>query len=225
MLFTASSARGLILLGTLTAALERASLTPLAFAIENVVHGVAASRAAEVRGVADRRAGRFMTARPSAQGRRQNNFCCVTTRRRNCGVRRCLRPGLGVLTARPLRCGVLGFGGCVQASAGLPPGRLPVADQASAFGILAVALVRASRLILATAAFAQAEAWPRSSRPGTAMAPWLTMTAAHGRTCTPKGQPGGNALTFSSGAFANRDAGDRRQCTHRGMNQTGKETA
>lgn len=111
-----------------------------------------------------------------AQGRRQQNFCCVTTRRRNLGDLRCLRRRGDAATARTLLLGVLGFGRIVLTPLGLPPRRQPAPDQAQAFGVLAVTLVPTPRLVLASTAFAQADAQPRSS----ATAVWFIMTTAHG---------------------------------------------
>ena len=110
----------------------------------------------------------------------KKNFCCVTTRRRNLGVLRCLRRGFGSLAAHALRLRVLSFGGGIQAASGLPLRRLPAADLPLAFQILAVTLVPTPRLVLPSAAFAQADPRPRSSRTGTAAALWLKMAAAHG---------------------------------------------
>ncbi len=98
-----------------------------------------------------------MAPRPVAQGSRQQNFCCVTTRRRNLGVLRCLRQRWGTLTARTLRLGVLDFGRIVLASSRLPPRRLPAADQPPAFGVLAVTLVPTTRLVLVPTALAQTD--------------------------------------------------------------------
>jgi hypothetical protein len=121
-----------------------------------------------------------MAPRPVAHGSRRNNFCCVTTRRRNLRVLGGLRRRCGVLTARTLSLGMLGFGRLVLTPFGLPPRRLPAPQQTQAFGVLAVTLVWASRLILASAAFAQASPRPRSSRSGMATALWLMIMAAHG---------------------------------------------
>jgi hypothetical protein len=115
-----------------------------------------------------------------AQGRRQQNFCCVTTRRRNLGDLRCLRRRWDAATARTLLRGVLGFGRIVLTPLGLPPRRLPAPPHAQAFGVLAVTLVPTPRLVPAATAFAQAEPRPRPSRTGTAAAVWLIMTTAHG---------------------------------------------
>ena len=130
--------------------------------------------------VAVRLQGRFIAAWPVARGRRQQNFCCVTTRRRNLGDLRCLRRRWDALPARTLLLGVLGFDRILLTPSRLPPRRLPASEQTQAFGILAVTLVPTPRLVLAATAFAQAEPRPRSSRTGTAAAVCLIMTTAHG---------------------------------------------
>src|SRR5436190_11450500 len=81
---------------------------------------------------------------------------------------------------------MLRFGGLVLTPLGLPLRRLPTPHQPQAFGVLAVMLVPTPRLVLASTAFAQADARSRSS----ATAVWLIMTMAHGRTF-PRDSPGG----------------------------------
>ena len=110
----------------------------------------------------------------------KKNFCCVTTRRRNLGVLRCLRRGFGSLAARALRLRVLRFGCGIQAASGLPLRRLPAADLPLAFQILAVTLVPTPRLVLPSAALAQADPRARSSCTGTARALWFNVAGAHG---------------------------------------------
>jgi hypothetical protein len=110
----------------------------------------------------------------------KKNFCCVTTRRRNLVTVRRLGRGLGSLTAHALSLCVLGLHLSVLTASGLSLRRLPTADFALAFGILAVALVPASRLVLAPAPFAQAEPRPWSSYSGTTAVFWFTVATAHG---------------------------------------------
>jgi len=87
----------------------------------------------------------------------------VTTRRRNFGfVGRSWQRG-GALTARSLGLGVLGFGGIILASLGLPPRRLPAPDQSQAFGVLTVSLVPTLGRVLAPAALAQADPRPTTA--------------------------------------------------------------
>ena len=57
---------------------------------------------------------------------------------------------------------------------------LPAADFALAFRILAVSLVPTPRLVLASAALAQAESRARPTHTGTAVMFWFTVAAAHG---------------------------------------------
>jgi len=185
---------------TCTLTLESAAELPLAFAIKHPANRLTASGTAVACLVASQLRRCFMASWPIAQDSRRKNLCCVTTRRRNFRRLRCLRRSRGTLTARPLGLGVLGLDRFILPPPGLPPGRLPAPYQAQALGILAVVLVPTFRLILASTAFAQADPRPRSSRPGTAAAISLIITLAHGRYA-PRGQPGENALTFSSGAY------------------------
>jgi hypothetical protein len=71
---------------------------------------------------------------------------------------------------------VLRFDRLVLTPAGLPPRRLPAPHQAEAFGILAVTLVPAPRLVLLSTPFSQTHPRPRSA----ATAVRLIMTLAHG---------------------------------------------
>jgi hypothetical protein len=110
----------------------------------------------------------------------KKNFCRVTTRRRNLVIVRRLGRGLGSLAAHALSLSVLGLNLGVLTASGLSPRRLPAADFALAFGILAVALVPAPRQVLAPAPFAQAEPRAWSSYSGTTAVLWFTVVAAHG---------------------------------------------
>ena len=69
----------------------------------------------------------------------------------------------GPLAARAFGLGVARFGLLGLAMFGLPPRRLPAPDLALTLGLLAVALIPASRLVLAAAPFAQAD--PRTWSP------------------------------------------------------------
>ena len=86
----------------------------------------------------------------------------------------------GAPTALPFRRGVLGFDRFIQATPGLPLGRLPALDLPQTLGVLAVTLVPTPWQVLLATAFAQANPGPRSSRTGTATAIWTTITATHG---------------------------------------------
>jgi hypothetical protein len=206
---------GLVLLRACAAALESATASPLAFTIEHPANGLTASGAAVARLAAARLRGWFMAPWPVAQGSRRKNVCCVTTRRRNLRrLRRLWRRG-DALTARTFGRGVLGFSRIVLPSFGLPPRRLPAPYQTQAFGVLAVMLVPTPRLVLASTAFAQADAHPRSS----ATTVWLIMTTAHGSAFS---------QGTARGERANVLLGRLSQATNQSilprMNQTGKET-
>ena len=184
-------AGGLVVPFACAAVLQRAAPQPLAFAIEYPANRLTAGGAAVASLVAARLRRWLMAPGPVAQRSRRKNFCCVTTRRRNFGLLRWLRRGGGALTARTLRLGMLGFGRVVLAPPGLPPRRLPAADQTQAFGVLAVTLVPTQRLVAAATAFAQADPRPRSSRTTTMAAGCLIMTTAHGSAFSQRVSPGG----------------------------------
>ena len=176
LLVAAPRAGGLILLLACAPASESATELPLAFTITHSANRLTADLAAVARLVAARLHNRLMAPWPVAHGSRRKNSCCVTTRRRNLRwLRRLWRRG-GALTARTFGLGVLGFGRIILSSFGLPLRRLPAPDQTQAFGILAIMLVPTPRLVLASTAFAQADARPRSS----ATTVWLIMMTAHG---------------------------------------------
>jgi hypothetical protein len=94
---------------------------------------------------------------------RKKNFCCVTTRRRNLWFLTSLGRVLDPLAARALGLDVPSFGLGSLAVFGLPPRRLPLADLAETFRLLAVSLVPAPRLVLAAAPFTHAAPWARSA--------------------------------------------------------------
>jgi hypothetical protein len=131
----------------------------------------------------------------------RKKICCVTTRHGNFWLFQHLRRRRDTPAARTLSLGMLGLDPFVLSTPRLPPRRLPAADLAQALRILAVTLVPTPGLILAPTAFAQTHPRPRSPRTGTWAASWITMMTTHGRSLSPKGQPEGNARTFSSGAF------------------------
>lgn len=133
----------------------------------------------------------------------KKNFCYVTTRRRNLGVLRCLGIGFGLSAARTLGLSVLGFDLDVQAMSGLPLRRLPAADLPQAFRLLAVTLVPTPRLVLASAAFAQAHPRARSSRSGTARALWFNVAGAHGSAIS-QGTARGERTTVLLGRLSKR---------------------
>jgi hypothetical protein len=126
----------------------------------------------------------------------EKNFCCVTTRRRNFRSLRRLGHGLGALAAQALRLGMLGFGLGIQPALGLPPCCLPAANLPLAFRILAVTLVPTPRLVLPSAAFAQANPHPRAASTGTSTALWFIVAGAHGSHHLPRDSPGRRATVL-----------------------------
>ena len=133
----------------------------------------------------------------------KKNFCCVTTRRRNLGVRRCFGRGLGAVAAREFSLCVLGFARGGLAPSGLPLRCLPATDLPTAFRILAVTLVPTPRLVLASATFAQADPGARSSRTGTAGALWINVAGAHGSDFS-QGKARGELATVLPGRLFQR---------------------
>ena len=83
-------------------------------------------------------------------------FCCVTMRGRDFGAFNDLDRGFGLLSALFLGLGMLGSDAIVAATLSLAASRLPAVDLSQALRVLTVALVPASRLVLATASFAKA---------------------------------------------------------------------
>ncbi len=154
----------------------------------------------------------------------KKNFCCVTTRRRNLRVLRCLGRGFGALAAHALSLRVLRFGCGIQAASGLPLRRLPAADLPLAFRILAVTLVPTPRLVLPSAAFAQADPRAWSSCTGTARALSFKVAGAHGSIVSQGTARGERALVLL-GRLAKPGIRRRRQSIRPGRNQTRKETA
>jgi hypothetical protein len=186
LLVAAPRSGGLKLLLACAPASESATELPLAFTIPHSANRLTAGGAAVARLVAARLHNGLMAPWPVAHGSRRKNFCCVTTRRRNLGRLWRLWRRVGTLTARPFSLGVLSFDFVVLTPLGLPLRRLPALHQTLAFGILAITLVPRLRQVLASTAFAQADALARSS----ATAFWLIMTMAHGSTI-PRDSPGG----------------------------------
>ena len=123
-------------------------------------------------------------------GEGKKRLCCVTTRRRVLWILSSLGDGLGVLAARALGLGVLGFALGVLATIGLPPGGLPAADLALALETLAVTLVPAPRPVLVPAPFAQADSRARSARSGPRTVLSRTLVRAQRRFDLPRESPG-----------------------------------
>jgi hypothetical protein len=134
----------------------------------------------------------------------KKNFCCVTTWGRNLWVLSDLGRGLVALTALLLRLGMLCFDAVVPTAFSLAASILPAADLPQAFRVLAVALVPASWLVLASASFAKASPWARSPRSGQTAVSVSTVECAHG-SCNSQGKSSGRMLIASSpGAIKNR---------------------
>ena len=110
----------------------------------------------------------------------KKNFCCVTTRRRIFGLLRCLGHGFDALATHAFALRVPRFGGGILATAGLSLCRLPAAYLPLTVRLLAVTLVPTPRLVLPSAAFAQADTRPRASRSGTARTLWFIVVGTHG---------------------------------------------
>jgi len=134
----------------------------------------------------------------------KKNFCCVTTGRRKLWVFNGLGRSLGALTALALGLGVSAFGLGILTMFGLSPGRLPLADPAETFRLLAVALIPAPRLVGASAAFAHATPRARSAPSGPAVGLSLNVEGAHGRIELPREKLGEDVSAFSPGALKSR---------------------
>jgi hypothetical protein len=117
-------------------------------------------------------------------------FCCVTTRRRKFRFLNILGHGLGLLKARFLCLGVVGFDGDGLATFNLSPRRQPAVDLSQAFRVLAVALVPTSREVLATALFVDAGSLARAARSGFGTAFFFNVVVAHGRFDLPRESSG-----------------------------------
>jgi len=120
----------------------------------------------------------------------EKRFCCVTTRGRKFRFLNILGHGLGLLTARFLCLGMLGFGGVGLATFSLSPRRQPAVDLSPAFQVLAVALVPTSRVVLATALFVDAGSLTRAARSGFGTVFFFNVVVTHGRFGLPRGSSG-----------------------------------
>jgi hypothetical protein len=114
----------------------------------------------------------------------------VTTRGRKFRFLNILGQGLGLLTARFLCLGMLGFGGVGLATFRLSPRRQPAVDLSPAFQVLAVALVPTSGVVLATALFVDAGSLARAARSGFETAFFFNVVVAHGRFDLPRESSG-----------------------------------
>ena len=120
----------------------------------------------------------------------KKRFCCVTTRGRKFRFLNILGHGLGLLTARFLCLGMLGFGGGGLTTFSLSPRRQPAVDLSQAFRVLTVALVPTSRVVLATALFVDAGSLARAARSGFETAFFFNVVVAHGRFDLPRESSG-----------------------------------
>ncbi|MGO9599278.1 MAG: hypothetical protein ACLP7Q_14920 [Isosphaeraceae bacterium] len=114
----------------------------------------------------------------------------MTTRGRKFRFLNILRHGLGLLTARFLCLGVLGFGGIGLPTFSLSPRCQPAVNLSQAFRVLAVALVPTSRVVLATALFIDAGSLARTARSGFGTAFFFNVVVAHGRFDLPRESSG-----------------------------------
>ena len=132
----------------------------------------------------------------------EKRFCCVTTRRRKFRFLNILGHGLGLLTARFLCQGMLGFGGADFAAFSLSPRRQPAVDLSQAFRVLTVALVPTSRAVLATALFVEAGSLARAARSGFGSAFFFNVVVAHGRFGLPR-EARGECANILPGRYPN----------------------
>ena len=120
----------------------------------------------------------------------KKRFCCVTTRGRKFRFLNIVGHGLGLLAARFLCLGMLGFGAGGLATFSLSPRRQPAVDLSPAFQVLAVALVPTCRVVLATALFVDAGSLARAARSGFETAFFFNVVVAHGRFDLPRESSG-----------------------------------
>lgn len=135
-------------------------------------------------------------------------FCRVTTRRRNFWLWNGLGRGLGLLAAHTFCLGMLGFDLGGLATFGLPPRRQPAVDLPLASRILAVALVPAPRIVLATAPPAQATARSRAACSGSGGILCFNVVGAHGRNFS-QGKCSGRMSHHSPRALSKHEKNDR----------------
>jgi len=98
--------------------------------------------------------------------------------------------GLDLVAARALRLGVLGFDVVVLATFSLPLRRQPAAYPPQAFRVLAVSLVPASRLVLASTPFVQTGPRARAALSGLGTVLSINVVVAHGRLVSQGKGPG-----------------------------------
>jgi hypothetical protein len=133
----------------------------------------------------------------------KKKFCCVTTRRRYFWVLSGLRREVRTLATVSLSSCMASFGGSVLAMLGLPPRRLPTTDLLQTFGILAITLVPAPRLILAPTSFAQTGSRTEPAYSGRTVMGYRTLAGAHGRCFLPR-EARGECVTILLGRYKAR---------------------
>jgi hypothetical protein len=122
-------------------------------------------------------------------------------RGRNIGVINGLGRDFGSLPALLLGLGMLHFDAGVLATFSLAASSLPAADLPQAFRVLAVALVPAPRLVLASASLAQADPRARLPRSGQTVVFLRKLMGAHGRCFLPR-ESSGRMLPHSPRALS-----------------------
>ena len=195
---------GAVFNGSLLPAIRGAAPEPLTFPVLDVANRLTTGGAAIARRVAGRGHGGFVAAWPIAEGGEKKIFCCVTTRGRNFGVINGLGRDFGSLPALLLGLGMPHFDARVLATFSLAASRLPAADLPQAFRVLAVALVPAPRLVLASASFAQADPRARSPRSRQTAVALGTVKGAHGSGNSQGKSSGRMLVAFSSGVIKTR---------------------
>jgi hypothetical protein len=116
----------------------------------------------------------------------EKKLCCVTTRGLNLGGLNGLRRVLRSLAPLSFGLGVPSSYVSIPAMRDLPADCLPAPYQPSALRILAIALVPAPRLILASTSFAQTRPQTRPAYSGCAVISCRTVAGAHGRCLLPR---------------------------------------
>ena len=134
-------------------------------------------------------------------------FCCVTTRGRNFGVLNSLGRCFGAVAALLLSLGMLVLDASVLTTFRLAARRLPAADLPPAFRVLAVSLVKASRLVLASTPFVQTAPRAGAALSGFGTVRSFNVVVAHGRLNLPRESPG-RMFPHSPRALSKREQDD-----------------
>ena len=130
----------------------------------------------------------------------EKNFCCVTKRRANYRVLNGLGCNFGLPLALLLGLGMPDFDVGILTTIRLAAGGLSAADLSQAFLVLAVALVPAPWLVLASASFAQANPRTRSPGSGQTAVSLRNVECAHG-SCDFPGKARGECWSHSPRAL------------------------